>query len=50
MLVTHKDGSKTVECIEQDLGLNLKDHGAVIEAFKKQGIWDAIAAERVSSL
>ena len=48
--MTHKDGSKTVECIEQDLGLDLKDHGAVLTALKRQGLWDAVAAERVSSI
>ena len=50
VLVTHLNGSRTVECIENDLGLDMKDHNAVIQSLKKQGIWDAVAAERVSAM
>eukprot|EP00966_Prymnesium_polylepis_P261791 6047371-Prymnesium_polylepis.1 len=50
VLVTRLNGTKTVECIEDDLGLNMRDHAAVLKRLKAQGIWDAVAAERVSSL
>ena len=50
VLVTRLDGSKSVECIENDLGLDMRDHAAVLTRLKEQGIWDAVAAERVSAL
>jgi len=50
VLVTHLNGSRTVECIENDLGLDMRDHSAVVASLKKQGIWDCISAERVSAM
>ena len=48
--MTHLNGSRTVECIENDLGLDMRDHSAVVASLKKQGIWDCISAERVSAM
>ena len=36
VLVTRLDGQQTVECIENDLGLDLSDYAAVLGALKSQ--------------
>jgi len=50
VLVSHLDGSQTVECIEDDLGLDLHDHAAVIKKLKAQGVWDAQTVMQAGSV
>jgi len=38
VLVTHPDGRQTVECINNDLGLDLSDPAAIAASLKAQGI------------
>ena len=46
VLVTHLDGTQSVECINDDLGLDMGDHAAVLKKLKAQGIWDVKAVSR----
>ena len=46
VLVTHLDGTQSVECIDDDLGLDMTDHAAVLRKLKAQGIWDVKAVSR----
>jgi len=46
VLVTHLDGSQTVESIDDDLGLDFSDHALVLKKLKRQGVWDAVVATR----
>jgi len=50
VLVTHLDGSQSVECIEDDLGLDVGDHAAVIRQLKKQGLWDVQSVSRAGDV
>jgi len=38
VLVTHKDGTQTVECINNDLGLDLSDPAAIAASLRAQGV------------
>ena len=38
VLVTHPDGSQTVECINDDLGLDLNDPAAIQAKLQEQGV------------
>ena len=49
VLVTHPDGRQTVECINNDLGLDLNDPEAIAANLKKQGI-DVGSVETVGKM
>ena len=42
VLVTHADGSKTVEMVQQDLGLKRSDIAGIRARLTKQGITDIV--------
>jgi len=46
VLVVHTDGTQKVVMLENDLGLDLNDQAAVIQALKAQGITDIAKATR----
>jgi len=51
VLVTHPDGRQTVECINNDLGLDLSDPAAIAASLQAQGIaCDAAAIQTVGKL
>ena len=51
VLVTRPDGTQTVECINNDMGLDLSDPAAIAAALTKQGIeCDAKAIQTVGKL
>eukprot|EP00758_Cryptobia_borreli_P005061 Tbor_TRINITY_DN4718_c0_g1::TRINITY_DN4718_c0_g1_i1::g.16875::m.16875 len=45
MLVTHMDGTQTVETIDNDLGVNFSNKHTLITTLRKQGITDILKAE-----
>lgn len=49
VLVTHPDGRQTVECINNDLGLDLSDPEAIAASLKNQGI-DVGSVETVGKM
>jgi Ca2+-binding EF-hand superfamily protein len=49
VLVKHPDGRETVECINNDLGLDLSDPAAIAAALREQGV-DASSVQTVGKL
>lgn len=44
VLVTHADGSQTVECVDDDLGLKMpRDQAEILRRIRAQGVADAVA-------